>query len=281
MKSIDTLVDDIYGLFSDDKTQYFSDKSTETFATRLSEKIRNRINDARGEFTLRLSNIGTACKRQLWYRKHAQDASEPLPPEARIKFLFGDILEEMLLWLAAEAGHIVEGEQDEVSFHGIKGHRDAVIDGRVVDCKSASSYSFNKFANHLSASDDAFGYLPQIQAYRQGSAEDVVVTDKDRASFLVIDKTLGKITLDTHDADGVDYAKKIDDLRQILESDQPPPRDFAPEPFGASGNEKLGVNCSYCAFKKKCYPELRTFIYSTGPVFLTKVKKLPYVPEVS
>lgn len=185
----------------------------------------------------------------------------------------------MLLWLATEAGHKVEGEQDEVRFHGVKGHRDAIIDGHLVDCKSASSYSFNKFRDHLTPDGDAFGYIPQIQTYLRASGEDPKLVFKDSASFLVIDKTLGKITLDTHQKDSVDYEGKVNELREILVRDTPPPRDFAPEPFGKSGNEKLPVVCSYCPFKKLCYPHVRTFVYSTGPVYLTKVTREPDVYE--
>lgn len=278
-KTIKTLVEDIYGLFSDKKTEAFSDDSIRDFSERLGRKISTRIADERGPPTLRLSNIGTPCRRQLYYRLRYENLAESLPPEARLKFLFGDILEELLLWLASEAGHKVEGEQDEVSFHGVKGHRDAIIDGHLVDCKSASSYSFDKFAAGLTPSGDAFGYIPQLQTYLRASAEDGRLLDKDRGSFLVIDKTLGKITLDTHEKDSVDYEKKVDELRSIIAQDTPPPRDFAPEPFGKSGNEKLPVVCSYCPFKKLCHPGVRTFIYSTGPVYLTKVVREPDVYE--
>ena len=63
--------------------------------------------------------------------------------------MFGDILEELLLFLAKEAGHTVTGQQDTLSISGVNGHRDAIIDGRLVDVKSASSYSFRKFKNNV------------------------------------------------------------------------------------------------------------------------------------
>jgi hypothetical protein len=40
------------------------------------------------------------------------------------------------------------------------------------------------------------------------------------------------------------------------------------------------MKCGYCSFRKECYPEARTFIYSNGPVFLVDVKKVPNVLEV-
>lgn len=280
MKSIDTLVSDIYGLFSDDKTPPFSEGSTRRFADDLSKRISERISEARQKGGLRLSNIGKPCTRQIYYDIHHREEAEPLPPEARIKFLFGDILEEMLLWLAREAGHTVEGEQDEISVHGVKGHRDAIIDGHLVDCKSASSYSFAKFNNHLSAFDDSFGYIPQLQTYLEGSQDDQRLQDKDRGSFLVIDKTLGKLTLDTHTKTDVNWKDKIDDLQEALSKPTPPPRRYSAEPDGKSGNEKLGVECSYCPFRRKCWPGVRVFAYSTGPRYLVTVKREPDVPEI-
>ena len=47
-----------------------------------------------------------------------------------------------------------------------------------------------------------------------------------------------------------------------------------------SPNMKLSMQCSYCDFKKKCWTNLRTFVYKTGPVFLTHVEYEPNVPEV-
>lgn len=277
MKSIDTLVPDIYGLFSDDETSHFSPESVGDFAKRLAERISSRINEARQKGKLRLSNLGKPCIRQLYYGVHNGDEAEPLPPEARIKFLFGDILEEMLLWLAREAGHEVTDEQKEVSVKDVKGHMDGRIDGVVVDCKSASSYSFSKFSSGLKPDDDSFGYLTQLDSYAQSDG----VAPGEPTGFLVVDKTLGKICLDKHVRSETDYGIKVDEVQKALSEPTPPPRRYSPEPFGKSGNEKLGVACSYCNFKRKCWPGVRTFAYSTGPVFLTHVVREPDVPEIT
>lgn len=280
MANIDTLVEDIYGLFSDDDTAPFSERSTREFAERLSQKICNRIAEGRVHGRLRLSNLGTPCRRQLYYRINAPDEAEPLSPEARIKFLFGDILEEMLLWLAKEAGHEVTDEQKEVDLYGVKGHIDGRIDGVLVDVKSASSFSFDKFKSHLSPDADGFGYLTQLDAYQHADSNEDVPGREGMGGFLVIDKTLGKICLDKHPRSGVNYEEKVREIQDDLGREVPPPRGFAPVPEGKSGNERLDVVCSYCAFKKKCYPGLRTFIYSGGPKFLTKVVRTPDVPEL-
>jgi hypothetical protein len=277
-KSIDNLVSDIYGLFQNDSTWVPDLDNIREFGLRLGQHIANRASETRGAPTLRLSNLGVP-DRKLWFTVNAADKAEPLPPEARIKFLYGDILEELLLFLAKEAGHQVTGQQDTIEINGVVGHRDAIIDGRVVDCKSASSYSFRKFENNGLRSDDPFGYLSQLGGYLAGSTDAV---DKDVASFLVIDKTLGKITLDTYPKDGTDYNKLVDHKRKVLSLKEPPKKKCYPDEVdGKSGNRKLGVGCSYCPFKHDCWSGLRTFLYSTGPVFLTHTVREPKVPEVN
>jgi len=277
-KSIDTLVSDIYDLFQTPKQ--FDSANVEAFGKRLAEHITNRISEERGVPTLRLSNLGTPCERKLWYTINTPYDGEKLPPEARIKFLYGDVLEELLLFLAKEAGHTVTGQQDEVEINGVIGHRDAVVDGRVVDVKSASSYSFKKFQDNGLRSDDPFGYLTQLGTYLAASKHDNSVTETDVASFLVIDKQLGKITLDTYAFGDVDYQTMVEQKREMLAQPEPPPRTYDDEPEGKSGNRALCVQCSYCPFKHKCWPGVRTFLYSNGPTFLTKVERQPRVVEV-
>lgn len=277
-KSIDTLVGDIYALFQNDNNWQPDLDNVRDFGLKLGEHIANRASETRGSPTLRLSNLGVP-DRKLWFTVNLPDKAEPLPPEARIKFLFGDILEELLLFLAKEAGHEVRGQQDTIEVNGVVGHRDAIIDGRVVDCKSASSYSFRKFEDHGLVGNDPFGYINQLGAYLAGSSDAV---EKDVASFLVIDKTLGKITLDTYPKDDTDYNKLVDHKREVLAQAEPPPQKCYPDvEEGKSGNRKLGVGCSYCPFKHTCWSGLRTFIYSSGPVFLTHTVREPKVPEVN
>jgi hypothetical protein len=245
----------------------------------LAKQIASRLIREKREPSLRMSNMGKPCKRQLWYEVNGYDGEE-FRAEHYLKFLYGDIIEELLLFLAEQAGHTVEGRQDELEIEGIKGHRDAVIDGLTVDVKSASSYSFRKFKEGLDPEEDAFGYLGQLGSYVHTGRDDPLVTDKSRGAFLVADKTLGHITLDVHDYPECDFESEYAETKRVMELDEPPDRGFQPEVDGKSGNLKLGVNCSYCAFKETCYPELRTFLYSTKPVYLVKVVRTPNVPEL-
>ena len=51
--------------------------------------------------------------------------------------------------------------------------------------------------------------------------------------------------------------------------------EIEPEPDGKSGNTKLCTQCSYCDFKKICWPHMRTFIYKGGPRYLINVAREP------
>ena len=132
MAELSTLVEDIYKVVEDrggwDKAvnDFFKEQVGATTWRRLAEP-----EEERG--TLRMSSIGQPCERKLWYSVNAYKEGEPLRPETRIKFLYGDILEDLLLSLAVAAGHTVQGHQDELTIAGIKGHRDAVIDGVTVE----------------------------------------------------------------------------------------------------------------------------------------------------
>lgn len=280
--NIDTLVEDIYGLF---KGGHECNKdNVQAFGRLLAETVEQRLLERRGDQvpTLRMSNLGKP-DRQLWYDINKSGSKEDLPPHVRIKFLYGDILEALLLFLAAEAGHRVEQTQVEVEVDGVVGHNDAVIDGVVVDCKSASTYAFQKFKNGTLAEDDPFGYMEQLAGYSTG------LGGLDGA-FLAIDKTLGHLTLLKVSKDelaALDTKARIKHIREVLDSSDPPDRCYSPVPLGQSGNLKLDIGCSYCDHKFHCWSDanggigLRSFLYAKGPEHLVEVEREPNVPELT
>lgn len=230
---------------------------------------------------LSLSSIGTPCDRKLWYKINRTDLSEKLPASALLKFFYGDMIEELALSIAASSGHTVAGTQDKLDCHGIKGHRDAVIDGMTVDVKSASPYAYKKFKEGNLRDDDPFGYISQLSSYVYAAKDDPLVTDKKRGAFLAIDKVNGHVCLDIYDfSDELDKkAEEIEKTKLMVKGDMPD-RAYAEVPQSAtSPNKKLPVSCSYCDFKKECWPGLRKFLYRSGPEFLTKVIKAPNVIE--
>lgn len=281
MKTIHTLVEDIQqvvmgnGGWDASVTHFLSESVAQVAQQRFSEKQQPRG-------YLSLSAVGTPCQRKLWYKVNSVDSSEPLPYNAYLKFFFGDIIEALVLSLAKAAGHSVEGMQDRLDVEGVVGHRDAVIDGVTIDVKSASPAAFKKFKSGTLRSDDPFGYISQLSSYVYAGKDDPLVTDKTQGGFLVVDKVNGHLCLDLYDFTTELALKKdeIKDIRAMVKGPIPEDRITPVQQSKTSPNTKLAMQCSYCEFKKVCYPEARCFLYESGPVWLVDVVNEPRVFEV-
>jgi CRISPR/Cas system-associated exonuclease Cas4 (RecB family) len=265
MKNLGTLVKDIYAVLESGKASLSAPK--------LAEVISNRLANAGASGpALRMSTLGEKCLRKLWYKENKPEAVEPLKGNVLLMFLIGDIIEEVVLSLAEQADHNVEGRQDTLELQGVQGHRDAVIDGVLVDVKSANSRSMAKFTTHNLEREDPFGYLDQLGAYAEAGKN-------ERHAFLAVDKELGHIVLDEYDRKPIDWKDRIQNIRRILGDKNPPPRAYVDQPDGKSGNRELPLPCRYCQYKNTCWPGLRTFVYANGPKFLTHVAREPAVQE--
>lgn len=273
MASINTLSEDIYRLLEEGTTEDITEKANQ-FGERLASLIKDRLQPKTEKRTLRMSNVGKP-DRQLWYEVNSSVEKEQFNGPTYLKFLYGDLVEEVVLFLAEVAGHSVSDRQREVSVNGIVGHIDAVIDGVLIDVKSTSPYSFKKFKEGTLRDDDPFAYIPQLSGYLSG-------TGINDGAYVAVDKQNGHITvMPLEDTDLVDIEARINHIKEVVQKDTPPERCFSPEPMGKSGNLKLAAGCSYCPFKKECWKDvgLRKFIYSTGPVWLTHVEEEPKVYE--
>jgi len=221
--------------------------------------------------------MGPRCPKALWNSSHHPELAEALPPWAEIKYSFGHIIEALAIVLAKAAEHEVTGEQDELVLDGIVGHRDCVIDGATVDVKSASSISFQRFKS--GQFDDTFGYLDQLDSYILAAASDPLVRIKDKGYLLVIDKQLGHMCLYKHEVSHErerTLRDRIREYKEIVNQPTAPACRCGVIADGSSGNYRLDLRASYSPFKHVCHPGLRTFLYSRGPVFLTKVVKRPF-----
>lgn len=265
MKTIDTLIVDVYELLR-------------TYNGELTVKARVGSDDRAP--SLRLSRLGPCCPKALWYSIHHPELAEPLPSQAIFKYSYGHAIENLAIQLAKLAGHTVTGEQDELIVDGIKGHRDCVIDGCVVDVKSTTSIGFQKFKDKSLLEKDDFGYLDQLDGYLVGSLSDPLVTVKDKGYLWAIDKNLGHMCLYDHTIRERSIRDRIADYKRFVGSDVPPGCTCGTVPDGKSGNVRLDTKASYSAFKYTCFPNLRTFIYANGPTYLTKVVRTPDVPEI-
>lgn len=279
-----TIPEDIYRLLDDSTHHEVSEENVQSAGELFKQLLRTRLTKREaksGEGVLRFSSLGKK-DRQLWYQANKPETAEKMHGKQQFKFLYGDVIEVLLLFLTKEAGHTVTHEQHEVSADGVKGHMDAVIDGVPADCKSASSFSFQKFKDGSFKMEDPFGYIPQLSGYANALGEE------ERAGFLVADKVHGDITfaeIDEYDIKGNKPEPRIKHLREVIAKDTPPERCYDAVPEGKSGNMKLGIGCSYCSFKDECWKDanngqgLRKFFYSRGPVWLTAVAKEPKVDE--
>lgn len=279
-KTLETLIVDIDALHT--KGHQPTDESIQELANEIAglvaRSLSRNLSPDRDRTTLRMSNIGKPA-RQLWYQAQGEDQEE-LTGQTLRKFLMGDLWESLLLWLAKEAGHSVENQQGEVNVDGVVGHIDAVVDGVVVDVKSASKFGFEKFRRDTLRDDDAFGYYDQLGGYS-------TALDLDGA-WLAVNKETAALTVlhaPKEELAALDTRGRIAYMRDVLKNDNPPERCYEPVPDGKSGNLKLPVGCSYCPFKFKCWADAnhgagpRTFLYSNGPTYLVHVEKEPNVPE--
>jgi len=281
MKKIDTLVRDIYKTV-EGKGSWDSVVGS-AFGSNLSSVASQRFSspqEPRGY--LSLSSVGTSCKRKLWYKVNKPTSGESLRPNTLLKFFYGDMIEELVLSLAKASGHTVEGEQSKLNVHGVKGHRDAVIDGMTVDVKSCSSYAYKKFKEGKLKDDDPFGYVSQLSSYVYAGKDDPLVTDKTHGAFLAVDKQNGNVCLDVYDfSEELDKKEaEILDVKKTVEGDIPEEKIDPVPQSKTSDNMKLSMQCSYCEFKYVCWKGIRTFIYSYGPEYLTEVNTEPKVPEI-
>jgi len=284
MKTIETLVEDIYGLFNltpIDMEEAEVDKHIDAFGEMLKIHIKDFLYEVpRDRGNLRLSAIGKP-DRKLWYDVNKPLEQEELPPSTRIKFLYGYILEELLLLCSIIAGHTVIDQQKEVVLEGVVGHQDSIIDGVLVDCKSASGPGFDKFKYNKLTEDDPFGYIAQVSAYAEANG-------LDRAAFLAINKSTGEICLSQlHSMDMINAKERIKHLKTMVTDSTVPDKCYSDLPDGKSGNRKLAIGCVYCDHKRDCWSDanggqgLRAFQYSQGKRYLTQVGKQPDVAEVT
>lgn len=282
-KAIETLIKDIYTLLETKEIPegVDLDAECEAFGKVMAQVMREQFDEYDAKGRLRLSAIGKPDRKI--YQAYQGIVGEPIRGATYIKFIYGHLVEAMLLSLTRLSGHSVTDEQKEAYVDGVKGHMDGRIDGVLMDVKSCSSYGFKKFKNNTLHEDDPFGYIAQLKAYAHSEGD----TDY---GWLAMDKQNGTLAwlhynernkeAKYYDAINWDVEERVKHIKKLVGEDVLPDQCYAEVPDGKSGNMKLASGCSYCEFKATCYPDLRTFHYSNGPRYLTKVVKDPKVLEI-
>jgi hypothetical protein len=295
MKNIQTLIPDIYELLHTGEKNVNED-NLNTLLTDIKNTITNFITEKQSvdsKAELRMSKLGTK-DRKTWFEHNyefdnlKEKTSEEVGPNL-MRFLTGHIVEAVLLFLAKEAGHKVEYEQHEVDVNGVKGHLDAVIDGNLVDVKTASQFSFPKFlGSNIVDGNDPFGYKAQISGYKKG-LQNAGIDINGSAYFWAYNKSNSDMVLtEIPKYDVIDADKRVDRMREVIALDSPYDLPYCYEPVdqGKSGNKVLDPNCSYCPFKEVCFKDanngkgLRKFKYANKIEYFTKVVNEPKVEEI-
>tara|TARA_R110002012_G_scaffold298620_1_gene497164 strand:+ start:2121 stop:3050 length:930 start_codon:yes stop_codon:yes gene_type:complete len=282
-KRIDSVAKDIKSLIagiSNGKPAKVTEENMNKFLNNIKEAFNawnNPVREKDGK--LRMSVLGKPT-RQLWYDRYSPKKTKDYDASLNLKFLYGHILEHLILYLAELTGHKVENQQKKVEIDNIKGHIDASVDGQVCDVKSASSFGFKKFKNGELVGDDPFGYLAQLSGYETGMGS-------NGGGFLVIDKSTGDICFYKPD----ELAKPnvptlIKNLKETLASRTPPEKCYElSETKG--GNKSLPIGCQFCSHKWECHSDanggkgLRVFKYANKNVYLAEVNKQPNVEEIT
>jgi len=284
-KHISTLATDIKSLIADisnGKPANMTEENLDVFLQNIKEAMlawNKPYNAEKYAGKLRMSILGKPS-RQLWYDKFSPKDKKEENAGLNLKFLYGHIIEHLVLYLAELAGHKIEDQQMKVEIDGVTGHIDSKIDGEICDVKSASSFSFKKFQTGEIVGDDPFGYHAQLSGYETANGT------KD-GGFLVVDKSTGDICFYKPD----DMAKPnvktlIKNLKTTLEQDTPPEKCY-PYKEEKNGNKTLAIGCQFCPHKWECHADanggkgLRVFRYSNKDTILTEVIKLPKVDEVT
>jgi hypothetical protein len=281
-KNLSTLVEDIYEkieCLSQGENMDIPQDLIDDFGERMKQALVHWTEPKKQTKGLRMSNIGRPA-RQLWYESKKDSEPTPLKAPTHIKFLYGHLLEELLILFVKIAGHAVSDEQKEVTVDGIKGHIDCKIDGQVVDIKTASNFGFKKFKEGTLYQDDPFGYMYQLSGYETSEGT-------NEGGFLAINKETGELALYCPgDLTKPNVNGRIDSLKNKLKSDTPPEKCYQPVPEGKKGNMRLPTGCAYCGFKNECWSDanngrgLRVFKYANGLKYFTRVTSTPNVQEL-
>jgi hypothetical protein len=110
MKTTYTLIDDIYNLvkFKSPDRSVDAEQIIDDFGEACKDLMRKEFTQ-RGSFDarkLRMSNIGKD-DRYLWNHYNNVGPKEKMQPHTLVKFMYGHLIEEMLLLFARLAGHTV------------------------------------------------------------------------------------------------------------------------------------------------------------------------------
>ena len=244
-----------------EKQVVISDKLIEEFGEACKTAIKKQFTDKRpNKFKLRASNVGRPLCQLQMEKNGAKGESQPY--SAKMRNLFGDLIEAAAVLVLKSSGVEVTNEQKSVRYDvsngtHIDGTFDVEIDNKIWDIKSASPFAFDhKFKNGFNAltKGDTFGYVEQGYVYAEAEK-------KKFGGWIAINKSTGEWAVtETPLADDEHRAKalkKVKDNSDAIKKNLPFERCFTDveEMYRRkpTGNRVLGFECSYCPYKKDCW----------------------------
>ena len=255
------------------------DKATiDLVAKDVQEAMARQFSGEKRTFRLRMSNIGRK-RCQLWFDKNSPESKLADSPFFIINMILGDIIEAVFKGLLRASK--VEFEDSEhvelqTKHKKVEGTYDLVLNGKVDDVKSASPWAYeNKFTDFATLQGkDSFGYISQLVGYAKAKGVPV-------GGWWVINKANGNFKyVSASDVDMDSEYEKIEDTISYIEDDEPFERCYEPVEetyYGKpSGNMKLGIECSLCNYREKCWDNLQVLpskvSRSSNPPLINYVK---------
>lgn len=234
------------------------------FADNCRQALNKQFNEQRGDFRLRMSNVGKPlCQLQM----QAKGVKEDTPTyDFKMRMAMGDVLEALMIAVIQASGIEIKNKHGKVKLpinkkDSIEGEFDIELDDGIYDIKTASPFAFeNKFkpddAYDKIKSSDAFGYITQGHGYGMAS-------NKPFKGWIALNKSTGEIAI----AEATNTTKekeevhaKIQHAFKSISKGKPFQRCFTDveEVFykKPTGNRTLGIECSYCPYKTHCWKDL-------------------------
>ena len=233
------------------------------FGELAKQALKKQFSKREEGFRLRMSNVGRPlCQLQM---EATNTEAEAPDYDFKMRMIIGDVLEAVVIALLKGAGVEVKNKHKKVSLKvndsEIQGEYDIELDDGIYDIKTASPYAFETKFNADDAFDkihdtDSFGYVTQGYGYGLAS-------DKPFKGWIAVNKSTGQIAVAEAPSNNTykENAKnEIQNVHKAISDGRPFKRCFTDtEEFyykKSTGNRTLGIECSYCPFKSKCWDNL-------------------------
>lgn len=225
--------------------------------------VRRQLVREEKAFRVSPHNVGQ-CPRKLSYLAHGY-ARKPLNARTRMTFLYGDLVELLLVTFAKAAGCPITTGDREVQTEVGRGYIDADYEGGLpVEVKSMSDIGFRKFEKD--GIDDMWGYLSQLQCYMRAKGA-------DRGIVVGVRKSTGHMHEEIVSRADEKYLPIVKAAQEAVATHP----DMLCRPVWAMDSLKLltrkkqyeitDPRCRYCDCIDSCWPGVQTEFLSKGPVF--------------